>query len=181
MPFLKGKKYNFYYMIQPNIEKILVAKVFQNESSSKNLNENLKLLRKYAYARHFAQLFNNKISSNTPKILFHAMFTYSTQSSENQKHFIVEPFFSNNNITPLSNQTFLQTIGAFQHFTYHYSNKQLLVTNLQYINGKFISPKIFSNTKFRFGADDLGFKGIQQFVKNHQCNHICKKLGLNII
>ncbi|XP_038062573.1 myosin heavy chain kinase D-like [Patiria miniata] len=106
------------------------------------------------------------------------------------EHFIRGRFvqFSNNfgNVNP--NENTLVPV-AFSHFTYHESNGQILVTDLQgvynQINNQnsyiFTDPAIHSIDNFRYlldyyGSTDLGANGVLKFFQNHKCNHLCDGL-----
>lgn len=80
---------------------------------------------------------------------------------------------------------------AFSHYSYYHSKRQLLVCDLQGVyddsdpkNSKFefTDPVIHystdSNRKHTFGRTDRGKHGIFDFFKSHDCNTICRLLGL---
>ena len=73
---------------------------------------------------------------------------------------------------------------AFSHWTYKVSNKHLMVCDLQgqpNIDGyfEFTDPCIhYHSDKSKFGRTDHGDKGINNFFKTHQCNHLCKILSI---
>ncbi|CAG8534725.1 7126_t:CDS:1 [Paraglomus occultum] len=75
------------------------------------------------------------------------------------------------------------SLEAFAHFTYEYTNKYLVVYDLQgmELSDEFLltDPAIHCIDPLRFGKTNLGVKGISNcFLANHKCNDICKKLGL---
>ena len=77
------------------------------------------------------------------------------------------------------------TMPAFSHWTFHESNGQVLVFDLQ---GVLISemyrltdPAIHSSVAKTYGLTDHGVLGQAQFFRTHTCNNICrgwKKLKL---
>jgi hypothetical protein len=73
---------------------------------------------------------------------------------------------------------------AFSHWTYRASNQQLMVCDLQgqpSINGffEFTDPSIhFHSERSKYGKTDHGSIGINNFFKTHQCNHLCRILGI---
>ncbi|CAB5347078.1 unnamed protein product [Rhizophagus irregularis] len=78
------------------------------------------------------------------------------------------------------------TLEAFVHFTYEYTEKYLVVCDLQGIelNDEFLltDPAIHCVDTLRFGRTNFGEEGINQcFLANHRCNDICKKLKLRHI
>ncbi|RGB39933.1 kinase-like domain-containing protein [Rhizophagus diaphanus] len=75
------------------------------------------------------------------------------------------------------------TLEAFAHFTYEYTEGYLVVCDLQGIelNNEFLltDPAIHCIDSLRFGGTNFGEKGISElFLANHRCNDICKKLKL---
>lgn len=76
---------------------------------------------------------------------------------------------------------------AFSHFTYEYSNKYLMVTDLQgvdYTDNRdrqvmlLTDPAIHCPHALRFGSTNLRQKAIDAFFKVHTCNKFCEALGL---
>ena len=75
---------------------------------------------------------------------------------------------------------------AFSHFTYHYSNRKLLVCDLQGVFDADTCPPTYELTdpvihykssrgvKNTFGRTDCGKKGISDFFRTHICNPLCK-------
>ena len=77
-------------------------------------------------------------------------------------------------------------IHAFSHWTYVHTNHKLIVCDLQGTyneEGRFPSftltdPVICSKKGEHFGKTDRRMNGIKSFCHTHQCNKICKGLGL---
>ncbi|XP_038062561.1 eukaryotic elongation factor 2 kinase-like [Patiria miniata] len=73
--------------------------------------------------------------------------------------------------------------AAFSHFTYHASEGEILVSDLQGVMSDtrytFTDPAVLSGgTELGvYGPTDLGKFGIIRFFKSHSCNELCK--GLN--
>lgn len=78
-----------------------------------------------------------------------------------------------------------ETILAFSHWTYEYTNKELLVLDLQGVGADLTDPSLIrvddksSPGEMAFGPANLGDDAIQSFVLKHTCNSCCKKLGLS--
>lgn len=77
------------------------------------------------------------------------------------------------------------TMPAFSHWTFHHSNGQLLVCDLQGVfnngNYRLTDPAIHSQVQNKYGVTDLGVLGQAMFFNGHTCNNICrhwKKLKL---
>ncbi|XP_038062570.1 alpha-protein kinase vwkA-like [Patiria miniata] len=76
---------------------------------------------------------------------------------------------------------------AFSHFTYHESNGEILVTDLQGVYNQtryvFTDPAIHSieiprYTFGHYGPTDLGVFGVMKFFQNHKCNLLCDGLRI---
>ncbi|RXN32038.1 transient receptor potential cation channel subfamily M member 6-like isoform X1 [Labeo rohita] len=78
-----------------------------------------------------------------------------------------------------------ETILAFSHWTYEYTNRELLVLDLQGVGADLTDPSLIrvddtsSSGEMAFGPANLGDDAIQSFVLKHTCNSCCKKLGLS--
>ncbi len=89
-----------------------------------------------------------------------------------------------NNEGHVNTNEYTNLLNAFSHWTFEYSDEYLIVTDLQgfvYKNDEYIltDPAILcQEDEDRFGATNLGSSGIRTFFFNHQCNTICKQLGL---
>uniref|UniRef100_A0A671NU51 non-specific serine/threonine protein kinase n=1 Tax=Sinocyclocheilus anshuiensis TaxID=1608454 RepID=A0A671NU51_9TELE len=78
-----------------------------------------------------------------------------------------------------------EAILAFSHWTYEYTNRELLVLDLQGVGADLTDPSLIrfddksSSGEMAFGPANLGDDAIQSFVLKHTCNSCCKKLGLS--
>uniref|UniRef100_A0A8C1BMS8 non-specific serine/threonine protein kinase n=1 Tax=Cyprinus carpio carpio TaxID=630221 RepID=A0A8C1BMS8_CYPCA len=78
-----------------------------------------------------------------------------------------------------------EAILAFSHWTYEYTNRELLVLDLQGVGAELTDPSLIrvddksSSGEMAFGPANLGDDAIQSFVIKHTCNSCCKKLGLS--
>ena len=92
----------------------------------------------------------------------------------------ISPSNSNNKIDPD------HIPQAFSHFTYHHSNRKLLVCDLQGVFNADTCPPTYELTdpvihykssigrKNTFGRTDCGKQGISDFFRSHICNPLCK-------
>ncbi|KAG7372734.1 alpha-kinase family protein [Nitzschia inconspicua] len=78
----------------------------------------------------------------------------------------------------------VECMEAFSHFSYHESNGELIICDLQ---GRYRFDK-YTGRRSRFeltdpaicsrdncyGVTDLGWQGIESFFSNHQCNQFCQ-------
>ena len=92
-------------------------------------------------------------------------------------------FNSNNGY--VNNAVNSSTMPAFSHWTFHQSDGQVLVCDLQGVlndgNYRLTDPAIHSRVANTYGSTDLGVFGQARFFQTHQCNDICrgwKKLHL---
>ena len=82
-------------------------------------------------------------------------------------------------------------IHAFTHFTYVFTNKQVMVCDLQGVYNYDMKPPTFeltdpaihykskSGKKNVFGRTDAGEDGMQLFFKTHKCTSVCKLMQLS--
>lgn len=70
------------------------------------------------------------------------------------------------------------TPQAFSHFTFHKSQGQLLIVDIQGVGDDYTDPQIMSLDGEGYGRGNLGTKGMEKFLKTHQCNAVCELLTL---
>jgi hypothetical protein len=82
-------------------------------------------------------------------------------------------------------------LQAFTHFTYRYTNKKVLVCDLQGVFNTNTTPPTFELTdpaihytstrgrRMVYGRTDKGMSGVRSFFKTHKCTKICKHLELS--
>lgn len=89
-----------------------------------------------------------------------------------------------NNEGNVNPNEYIELLNAFSHWTYQETDEYLIVTDLQgfvYKNKEFIltDPAVVCAVEpDRFGATNLGAKGVRAFFSSHRCNHICRELKL---
>ncbi|XP_058231170.1 transient receptor potential cation channel subfamily M member 6 isoform X2 [Hemibagrus wyckioides] len=77
-----------------------------------------------------------------------------------------------------------ETVLAFSHWTYEYTDRELLVLDLQGVGVELTEPSVIravvksSSRDLAFGATSLCDDAVWSFVLNHTCNSSCRKLGL---
>ncbi|XP_062399848.1 transient receptor potential cation channel subfamily M member 6 [Sardina pilchardus] len=78
------------------------------------------------------------------------------------------------------------TVLAFSHWTFEYSCHELLVLDLQGVGLELTDPSVIradddqsSSADMVFGPANLGSDAIQSFIRKHNCNSSCEKLGLS--
>lgn len=70
------------------------------------------------------------------------------------------------------------TPQAFSHFTFHQSHGQLMIVDIQGVGDDYTDPQIMSLDGEGYGRGNLGKKGMEKFLKTHECNGVCQQLGL---
>jgi len=99
------------------------------------------------------------------------------------ERFISGPYRKHNNNYGFVNEDERNTPQAFSHFSYEVSEKQLLVCDIQGVADLYTDPQIHTvvgddKVDRPFGKGNLGQRGIDQFLKTHRCNPICRYLKL---
>uniref|UniRef100_A0AAR2J8R6 non-specific serine/threonine protein kinase n=1 Tax=Pygocentrus nattereri TaxID=42514 RepID=A0AAR2J8R6_PYGNA len=78
-----------------------------------------------------------------------------------------------------------ETVLAFSHWTYEYTQKELLVLDLQGVGVDLTDPSVIraddksSSEDLVFGPANLGDDAVQSFILKHTCNSCCRRLGLS--
>lgn len=67
---------------------------------------------------------------------------------------------------------------AFSHFTLVESGGGMLLCDLQGVNDFLTDPQIHTEDGKGLGMGNMGMEGIDKWVMKHQCNDICRGLGL---
>lgn len=145
---------------------------------------------------YLANEFNRVKPLDTPAIRFSDCCIVQFMERKAQPYFIYEEQihgnwekYNNNNgfcapsptIDYHTNHDIVQT---FSHWTYHISNKKLIVVDCQgcYDRSKAIfhltDPAIHSTNVLRFGGTNCAQEGMLAFFKSHKCNNFCTALGL---
>ena len=144
------------------------------DSEMKIFEKTLEIINKF----NRSGLINKNIWLNQP-----AVWTY-TQS---QAKCLVEPFIenfekfnSNSGWTPRESSNWIDVMQALSHFSYHTTNRHLVLCDLQggvYKDGFIITDPVIMSTTSKnhqeYGPTDLGYEGISTFFSNHVCSRFC--------
>ena len=88
-----------------------------------------------------------------------------------------ETFISNEGVPQQNGSELHFILNAFCHFSYHHSNGESLICNLQgVLEGRtycLTNPSIYSRSRC-FGISDKGEPGIATFFRHHKCNRLCE-------
>jgi len=99
------------------------------------------------------------------------------------ERFISGPYRKHNNNYGFVNEDERNTPQSFSHFSYEVSSKKLLICDIQGVADLYTDPQIHTmvgddKDERPFGKGNLGQRGIDQFLKTHRCNPICRYLRL---
>ena len=101
--------------------------------------------------------------------------------------FLMEPFlknfekFNSNTGWTRENNGWSDVLQALSHFSYHISDGQYLLCDLQgaiYKEGMILTDPVIMSEKKDFGPSDLGLDGISSFFSNHTCSKYCRPYWL---
>lgn len=157
-----------------------VCKVFKSGSVFENsfFDNEMKIVNK---AAELINRFNSRgiidkdIWLNRPEIW---------EFTANQEKNLMEPmitnfekFNSNTGWTPFETNPWVEVMQALSHFSYHTSNRRVLLCDLQggvYSDGFVITDPVIMSMDQNYGPTDLGPEGISCFFSRHVCNDYCQ-------
>lgn len=132
-------------------------------------------------AKLWAEVFNR---CKPPKQI--DMFQVSVLELKSGDLYHLEHFIDGNYVKYNSNSGFVDetatnmrnTPQAFSHFTFECSQHELMVVDVQGVGDLYTDPQIHTAKGTDYGDGNLGIKGFALFFSTHQCNDVCKSLGL---
>jgi len=125
-------------------------------------------------------LINRMVKLNLPEVW---KFTRDSNASWSGKKVLQEPFiekyekFNSNSGWADDSLPWPRVMQAISHFSYHISNGQTLLCDLQggvYSNGVVLTDPVVMSTTGAYGPTDLGSNGISTFFAYHVCNEYCR-------
>jgi len=135
-------------------------------------------------AKHYAEKFNEYTPPK--KIDFVSAWLLRLESRQGTPMCCVERYIDgsyrkhNNNFGYVSDDE-RNTPQAFSHFSYECSSKKLLVCDIQGVSDMYTDPQVHSADGKGYGKGNLGQRGIDEFLRTHRCNAICRYLKLPAI
>ena len=135
----------------------------------------------YTTAKILSEIFNKEINSLQFQITVPNVYLLKTSRRTDQETELAKEAVK---FTPIENNLSYDeklVINAFSHFTFLYTNYELLVISCDVLRDNkrtlhLNEPVIFSSRKAKksFGSSDLGQIGIDHFFQEHICSDICK-------
>lgn len=120
------------------------------------------------------RIINKSIWLNEPTV-----WTYV----ESKEKSLIEPmihnfekFNSNSGWSPDQQTAWVEAMQALSHYSYHSSQRQVLLCDLQggiYKDGFIITDPVIMSLGNEYGPTDLGSQGISTFFARHKCNQFC--------
>ena len=181
-PFAEGSLRVAHYAVNLSMpDKKFVIKFSKNKSHTREIYEND--VEMQTYCQRMSDKFNEKNppkkTSYIPCHLIEMMDRLRTPVGHMEPLLDGEFTKYNNNdgliLTPRN------TPQAFSHFTYEESGKQLVIVDVQGVDDLYTDPQIHTADYQGFGMGNLGQKGILKFLLTHQCNPVCRAVGLEPI
>jgi len=185
-PFSKGANRLAYYMqdTRASNKDIMVKKIYlQKRNNKEDFLRYLEEMEVQLVAKFLAEKFNEVTNFPTQVIKFLDVSAYQISSSSDT--FTGEEFIKGQYIKYTNNCDYVNynvpNIGlftAFSHWTYEYTNGELMVVDLQGVGLELTDPAIHSINIFKYGLTNFGQEGFSDFFSNHVCGTFCKYLEL---
>jgi elongation factor 2 kinase len=184
-PFASGALRVAYHMLDLGIpdDSTFVLKI------SNDPNENADVYYRDVEMQLFAYLIAEKFNIYKPpkQVAFVKAWLVKLPRRGGQlcavERFISGPYRKHNNNFGFVNEDERNTPQAFSHFSYEVSAHNLLICDIQGVADMYTDPQIHTvagddKHERPFGKGNLGQRGIDQFLKTHRCNPICRYLRL---
>jgi len=188
-PFAKGGLRMAYHMTDLGMPEEKRDKVSYVLKVSIDPDEDLEVYYRDVEMQLFAKIIAEKFNVYSPpkRVSFVKAWLLKLLRRGGQvcavERFISGPYRKHNNNYGFVNDDERNTPQAFSHFSYEVSGKQLLVCDIQGVADLYTDPQIHTvvgddKVDRPFGKGNLGQRGIDQFLKTHRCNPICRYLKL---
>ncbi|KAF9381752.1 hypothetical protein BGX21_002004 [Mortierella sp. AD011] len=159
---------------QPCVSKVFISgSVFENSYFQHEMDV-VKKATEIVRAFNGLELINKRIVINQPEI-----WVFRDSQALTLIEPLIENFekFNSNSGWTQDTTSWGQAMQALAHYSFHYSNGQLTLCDLQggvYSDGIVLTDPVVMSTDRRFGPTDLGKDGIDSFFHHHVCNNFCR-------
>ncbi|KAL6044462.1 Eukaryotic elongation factor 2 kinase [Balamuthia mandrillaris] len=134
------------------------------------------------HAKYLGELYNER---NPPKkVDFISVWMLEMVDRPNKELYCIEAYIEGDYVKHNTNSGYVElehwrhTPHCFSHFTFECTQNKLLVCDIQGVNDLYTDPQLHSWDGKDFGTGNLGPRGIALFLYSHECNGLCKLLGL---
>ena len=201
-----GFREAFKTCLNPNFTRQRVLKFYKQEKAEA-IQETLtisvedhtrKQVQMHAVARHLAVKFGKRLLQECygEKLLYNKVYyTNSSKGPNTTEEYVDGQCFkyinNNGHIVDICDSSeeikeISRRAEAFCHFTYHISNHQFMVVDIQSSGDHLYDPEIattelfdFNDEQLNFCAGNLSTEAISNFLKEHNCNKYCIILWLS--
>ncbi|KAJ3425429.1 alpha-protein kinase vwka [Anaeramoeba flamelloides] len=199
--------YNFgFHMLDLKSNKHMVGKLLIEQSEEKKINKEriLKELAVHTITYQLSEYYNAQNPIEFIDLIETKVYFFKNRNKYN--YFLAQPYLSlithlkhfhlNKKSSLRKQRNFLRCINdndwrfshkrwviaqAFTHLSYHLSDQKWLITEFKGINTLILNPKLYHMDKEKWYEYDEGKSGIENWIRNHKCNVVCKMLHLEEI
>ncbi|KAL0472654.1 hypothetical protein QR685DRAFT_242479 [Neurospora intermedia] len=189
LPFAQGNLRMASYARTESSTNPYVAKSFIKKAPQ--LAYLVEEMRCQALCKAFALEFN-ALLVDSPRhsidFIVTACFKGKSELKSGDESISIEPYIGTDYVKYNTNASWVndsqdpsnEAAQAFSHFTFERSRGAFLTCDLQGINGLLTDPAVHTRDEDRFPLSEtnLNAEGFKFFFATHECNDICRKLGL---
>lgn len=181
-PFAEGTLravYHIWDQTDPDI--MYCAKLSKDRRDQQTKQIYFQDVKAQAIASQLGRIFNSRFPPKTVEFIHAYVLVLLDRGNAvcGVERFIAGTYFKYNDNTFWENELHRNTPAAFSHFTYEFSNHEILVCDIQGVGDCYTDPQVHSVLGgSAFGKGDRGDAGIRDFLSSHHCNKVCEYLNL---